>query len=102
MINKLKRHFIETIAFMLILLFIFWSIGYFCNALFGMKFQIESCWAGFGTLGGAGVLGSIKYLADTFGNSERGKPINYEEVIKNNSINTNGGAENRNGKTNTV
>ena len=50
----------------------FWSIGYFANAIWGMHFEIKSCWDGFTTLGGAGVLAMVKYVMDSWKNSENG------------------------------
>ena len=50
---------IEAITGAFLLLFLFWTIGYFANALYGMHFEIRSCWDGFTTLGGAGVLVTV-------------------------------------------
>lgn len=63
---------IESIAGAYLLLFLFWAIGYFANALFGTKFDIRSCWDGFTTLSGAGVIAAIKYITDSLLNSESG------------------------------
>ena len=49
------------------------GIGYFCNALLGMKFELASCWAGFSAIGGAGVLASIKYCMDSWKNTPEGQ-----------------------------
>lgn len=46
-----------------------WAVGYFANALYGYKFELASCWAGFGAIGGAGVLATIKYCMDSWKNS---------------------------------
>jgi len=75
MFNKIKKHLIEIFACMFLLLFIFWSIGYFGNALLGLKFDLASCWGGISALGGAGILASVKYCADSWKNSEDGKPL---------------------------
>lgn len=48
-----------------------WGIGYYANALFGYKFQIESCWQGLTALGLGGV-GLLKWLIDSVHNSEKG------------------------------
>lgn len=69
----IKQHLIEIFASLFFILFVFWSIGYFANALFNCKFDLQSCWAGFQTLAGAGTLAVVKYLADTFGNSKIGE-----------------------------
>lgn len=50
-----------------------WAVGYFCNALYGMKFELQSCWAGFSAIGGAGVLASVKYCMDSWKNTPDGK-----------------------------
>lgn len=75
MLSKLRTHPVEIFACMFILLFVFWAIGYWCNALFNMKFDLPSCWAGFSVLSGAGVMVVLKYFADTFGNSPMGEKI---------------------------
>lgn len=49
-----------------------WAIGYFCNALYGMKFELQSCWAGFSAIGGAGVLAAVKYCMDSWKNTPAG------------------------------
>lgn len=63
---------LEIILLAFIGLGICWSIGYFCNALYGMKFELASCWAGFSAIGGAGVLAAVKYCTDSFKNTEEG------------------------------
>ena len=68
-----KKHLIEIFACMFLLLFVFWSIGYFSNALFGTKFDIASCWGGFAALGGSGTLAAIKYFVDSWLNSPKGE-----------------------------
>ena len=57
---------VEAIPGAFLLLFLFWTIGYFANALWGMKFEIRSCWDGFTTLSGAGVLAMVKYIMDSW------------------------------------
>ena len=70
--NKIQKYMIEAITGAFLLLFLFWTIGYFANALYGMHFEIRSCWDGFTTLGGAGVLAMVKYIMDSGWNSTRG------------------------------
>jgi len=72
LIEKIQKHMIEIIAGAFLLLFLFWTIGYFANALCGMKFEIKSCWDGFTTLGGAGVLAVVRYVMDSWKNSDNG------------------------------
>ena len=71
MIVQFKKHIIEIFASMFILLFIFWSIGYFCNALFNVHFDLPSCWAGFAALGGSGTMAVLKYFVDSWLNTKR-------------------------------
>lgn len=71
--QNLQKHMLEAIAAAFLLLFIFWAIGYFANALAGAKFDIRSCWDGFTTLGGAGVLAIVKYVMDSWQNSNNGE-----------------------------
>lgn len=76
--NFIHRYVLEMILIAFMLLGFFWSIGYFANALYGMKFELQSCWAGFTAIGGAGVLAAIKYCMDSWKNSPEGKaPSGY-------------------------
>ena len=50
-----------------------WGVGYFCNAIWGMKFELASCWAGFSAIGGAGVLAAVKYCMDSWKNTPAGE-----------------------------
>ena len=70
--RRVQKYMIEAITGAFLLLFLFWSIGYFANALYGMHFEIKSCWDGFTTLGGAGVLAMVKYLVASTYNSDDG------------------------------
>lgn len=63
---------LEIILLAFIGLGICWGIGYFANALYGYKFELASCWAGFSAIGGAGVLAAVKYCTDSFKNTEDG------------------------------
>ena len=79
----LQKYMIEAITGAFLLLFLFWTIGYFANALLGMKFEIRSCWDGFTTLSGAGVLAMVKYIMDSWKNSEDGtNPYERKEEEK--------------------
>lgn len=60
---------------MFLILFVFWSIGYWANALFNTKFDLASCWGGVAALGGSGTLAAIKYIYDSKYNSEEKKPL---------------------------
>ncbi len=70
--NYITKHILEITALCYLFLFACWVIGYFSNALCGTKFEINSAWQGLGTLFGAGVFSSVKYLADSWKNSEQG------------------------------
>jgi hypothetical protein len=63
---------LEIILLSFIGLGVCWGIGYFANALYGYKFELASCWAGFSAIGGAGVLAAVKYCTDSFKNTEDG------------------------------
>lgn len=68
----IHNYILEIILLAFIGLGICWGIGYFANALYGMKFELASCWAGFSAIGGAGVLAAVKYCTDSFKNTEQG------------------------------
>lgn len=72
-LDKIKTHLIEIFAGMFLLLFIFWSVGYWANAIFDTKFDLQSCWGGVAALGGSGTLAVLKYFADSWLNTERGE-----------------------------
>jgi hypothetical protein len=71
-LKKIQKYLIEGIVAAFLLLFLFWSVGYWANALYGTKFDLRSCWDGFTTLGGAGVLAMMKYVMDSWKNSNDG------------------------------
>lgn len=73
--GKIKNYLIEVFSCMFFLLFIFWSIGYFANALFNTKFDLASCWGGVAALGGSGMLAAVKYIYDSIYNSNRGEGV---------------------------
>ena len=81
--RKIQKYMIEAITGAFLLLFLFWTIGYFANALLGTKFDIRSCWDGFTTLGGAGVLAMVKYIMDSWKNSSEGaRPYDTTGTVK--------------------
>lgn len=49
-----------------------WGIGYYANALFGYKFEINSCWQGLSAVG-VGLVGLLKWLIDSVNNSPKGE-----------------------------
>lgn len=64
---------VEIIIGAFILLFLCWMAGYWGNALLGTNFDLKSCWDGFTTLGGAGILAVVKYIMDSMANSVKGE-----------------------------
>ena len=70
--NKIQQYMIEAIIAAFMLLFLFWSVGYWANALLNTKFDLKSCWDGFTTLGGGGLLAVLKYIMDSWKNSGDG------------------------------
>lgn len=49
-----------------------WLIGYWLNGLYGMKFDINSCWQGISACG-MGLVGLMKWLVDSTKNSPAGQ-----------------------------
>lgn len=81
-LDFIKKHFLEILCCDFVLLFAFWSIGYFMNALYGAHFDLASCWGGFTALGGAGFLATVKYIMDSKYNSIEGASPYKESIIK--------------------
>lgn len=75
----IAKHFLEIVC--INCLFLFWvgMIGFITNGLGWTKFDLDFIWKGISTLLGAGTLSSIKYITDSFLNSEKGKGP-YETV----------------------
>lgn len=73
-LGLIHRYVLELIILMFVALFMFWTCGFFANALYGYKFDLQSCWGGFSAIGGAGVLAAIKYCTDSWVNSPEGVP----------------------------
>lgn len=71
-LGLVHRYVLELIILMFIALFTFWTCGFFANALYGYKFDLQSCWGGFSAIGGAGVLAAVKYCTDSWKNSPEG------------------------------
>ena len=67
-------------AVMTVFVFISWAVGYYCNALYGMKFQLDSCWAGLSAIAISGV-GIAKWIIDSVSNSAKyGLPAGYSST----------------------
>lgn len=65
----------------LVLAYLSWLVGYWCNGLLGTHFDLNSCWAGIGAIGTgmlsvAGMAGAAwsKYKVDSALNSAPGEP----------------------------
>ncbi|WP_050769608.1 hypothetical protein [Thermosinus carboxydivorans] len=71
--NRMQKYIIEALIGAFLLLFLFWAVGYWWNALGNAKFELKSCWDGVAALGAAGTLAAIKYIVDSVANSEQGK-----------------------------
>ena len=71
------NYVLELIILAFMFLGLCWCIGYFCNALYGMKFDLQSCWGGFTASGGAGVLATVKYCMDSWKNTPEGQAPSY-------------------------
>lgn len=71
------NYVLELIILAFMFLGMCWCIGYFCNALYGMKFDLQSCWGGFTAIGGAGVLATVKYCMDSWKNTPEGQAPSY-------------------------
>ena len=74
----MAKYIIEAIIFAFLILFADWNIGYWYNGVKSGAFDLKSCWDGFATLGGAGLMGIIKYITDSFKNSQQGH-MPYED-----------------------
>lgn len=70
--DVIHNYTLEIILISFISLGFCWGIGYFANALWGYKFELSSCWAGFSAIGGAGVLAAVKYCMDSWKNTPAG------------------------------
>ena len=71
--NKMQEYLIEALMAAFILLFVLSAVGYVCNAVCGMKFELQSCLGGFQAIGGAGTLAAVKYIMDSWKNSSDGE-----------------------------
>lgn len=72
-IKFIHTYVLELIITAFMLLGLFWTIGYFANALYGYHFELQSCWGGFTAIGGAGTLAAVKYVMDSWKNSPEGE-----------------------------
>ena len=82
-IKFIHTYALELIIIAFMLLGLFWTIGYFANALGGYHFELQSCWGGFTAIGGAGTLAAIKYVMDSWKNSPEGEAPKYVKMANN-------------------
>ena len=79
----IQKYLLEGLVGAFLLLFLSWLIGYYANGLLGTHFDLASCWGGVGAVSGGGVLAAVKYIADSWGNSERGQmPYERKDDMK--------------------
>ena len=69
----IQKYLLEGLVGAFLLLFLSWLIGYYANGIFGTHFDLASCWGGVGAVSGGGVLAAVKYIADSWSNSEKGQ-----------------------------
>jgi len=70
--NFITKHILEITILCYLFLFCAGMSGWFTNGMGWTKFDLGFIWQGVTTLFGPGVFGSIKYLADSGLNSEKG------------------------------
>lgn len=71
--SRIQKYLLEGLVGAFLLLFLSWLIGYYANGILGTHFDLASCWGGVGAVSGGGVLAAVKYIADSWGNSEKGQ-----------------------------
>lgn len=80
--NKMQEYLMEALMLGFLSLFVLWAVGYICNAVYGMHFDLQSCWGGFQAIGGAGTLAAVKYIMDSWKNSPQGEsPVQAAKFI---------------------
>jgi hypothetical protein len=66
-------------AFLTLFVMLSWAIGYYANGLYGMHFQIESCWTGLNAIA-ISLVGFFKWVIDSWKNSDGGfLPFGYQK-----------------------
>lgn len=90
-----QKHWLQLIIIMSIVMMIFlcavmvsWLVGYWANALYGMRFELSSCWSGISVVvtGMAGIVALAgacwtKYHTDSKFNSPSGIPPVVNRII---------------------
>ena len=69
----IQKYLLEGLVGAFLLLFLSWLIGYYANGIFGTHFDLASCLGGVGAVSVGGVLAAVKYIADSWSNSEKGQ-----------------------------
>ncbi|MBU2701916.1 hypothetical protein Ga0466249_003043 [Sporomusaceae bacterium BoRhaA] len=73
MLNVLHDNWVGIILFMTLLTFFAWLFGYVLNGLYSYKFDLASCWAGFGAIATAAAAGCGRWWIDSRENSKQGE-----------------------------
>lgn len=96
----LSDNIMGVIVIEFVLLFVFWTIGYFSNALYGLKFDLASCWTGVGAIFGTAVMGGLQKIL-AYAQYKTDSIYNTPQYVKpGSSVNINiNNAENRDEKT---
>lgn len=79
--NYIMTHVLEITILCYLLLFCSGMVAWVLNGIGIAKFDLGFVWQGVSTLFGPGVFGSIKYIADSGLNSDKGVSP-YEQLIK--------------------
>lgn len=58
--NSLHDNWVGMVLLMTSCTFLAWLGGYLLNGFYGFKFDLASCWAGFGAIATAGLTGCGK------------------------------------------
>jgi hypothetical protein len=68
--NFLYNNWVGMVLLMTTCTFFAWLGGYILNGICGFKFDLASCWAGFGAIATAGLTGCGKCWIDRNDNSK--------------------------------
>ena len=60
----LSENIIGVIVIEFVLLFIFWTVGYFSNAIWNMHYDLQSCWSGIMAIFGTAVMGGLQKILE--------------------------------------
>lgn len=77
----LHDNWVGVILLMTLLVFLAWLMGYLLNGFYGYKFDLQSCWAGFGAIATAAGAGWGKWFVDSKLNSIAGEMPSRKDVM---------------------